>query len=87
MTRTLRSGPSKTGLVLANGGMLTHQYVVCLSSQPRTDGREYPAKNPLPTVVEDPAPPFVEDAVGPATIEVSGACFSGSEKKKRKDRS
>lgn len=70
MTRELRSRRYNNGLILANGGMLTHQYVVCLSAQPRKDGKEYPSKNPLPLVVQDPAPPFVEDASGPATIEV-----------------
>ncbi|KAJ6787054.1 hypothetical protein PWT90_03193 [Aphanocladium album] len=69
MTRELRSRKYQNGLILANGGMLTHQYVVCLSAQPRKDGKDYPSKNPLPLVVQDPAPPFVEDADGPATIE------------------
>lgn len=75
MTRELRSRKYKNGLILANGGMLTHQYAVCLSAQPRKDGKAYPSKNPLPLVVQDPAPPFVEDANGPATIEV-GADFN-----------
>lgn len=77
MTRELRSRKYNNGLILANGGMLTHQYVVCLSAQPRKDGKGYPAKNPLPPVVQDPAPPFVEDADGPATIEVSAESTSG----------
>lgn len=70
MTRELRNRKYTNGLILANGGMLTHQYVVCLSAQPRTDGNTYPEKNPLPPVVQDAAPPFAEDANGPATIEV-----------------
>ncbi|OAQ99293.1 hypothetical protein LLEC1_06889 [Akanthomyces lecanii] len=69
MHAKLRSRKYHNGLILANGGMLTHQYVVCLSAQPRKDGKEYPSKNPLPLVVQDPAPPFAEDASGPATIE------------------
>ncbi|KGQ05221.1 hypothetical protein BBAD15_g9548 [Beauveria bassiana D1-5] len=69
MTRELRSRKYNNGLILANGGMLTHQYVVCLSAQPRKDGKDYPLENPLPLVVQDPAPPFAEDATGPATIE------------------
>ncbi|TQV92303.1 hypothetical protein V2A60_006991 [Cordyceps javanica] len=69
MTRELRSRKFSNGLILANGGMLTHQYAICLSAQPRKDGRAYPSQNPLPLVVQDPAPPFVEDANGPATIE------------------
>ncbi|ATY59631.1 acetyl-acetyltransferase [Cordyceps militaris] len=69
MTRALRSRRYNNGLILANGGMLTHQYAVCLSTQPRQDGQDYPAKNPLPLVVPDAAPLFAEDASGPATIE------------------
>ncbi|EGX91593.1 acetyl-CoA acetyltransferase [Cordyceps militaris CM01] len=69
MTRALRSRRYNNGLILANGGMLTHQYAICLSTQPRRDGQDYPAKNPLPLVVPDAAPPFAEDASGPATIE------------------
>ncbi|KAM3505323.1 hypothetical protein MY10362_003026 [Beauveria mimosiformis] len=69
MHAKLRSRKYNNGLILANGGMLTHQYVVCLSAQPRKDGKDYPLENPLPLVVQDPAPPFAEDATGPATIE------------------
>jgi len=73
MTRTLRSsfGEPKNGLVLANGGMVTHQYVVCLSSRPRKDGKSYPVKNPLPEVINDWQVPRVEErAEGEAWIEV-----------------
>ncbi|KAM3558892.1 hypothetical protein ARSEF4850_004385 [Beauveria asiatica] len=69
MTRELRSRKYNNGLILANGGMLTHQYAVCLSAEPRKDGKDYPLENPLPLVVQDPAPPFAQDATGPATIE------------------
>ncbi|KAM3444367.1 hypothetical protein NHJ13734_001484 [Beauveria thailandica] len=69
MHAKLRSRKYNNGLILANGGMLTHQYVVCLSAQPRKDGKDYPLENPLPLVVQDRAPPFAEDATGPATIE------------------
>ena len=77
MTRQLRSSKKKmkptTGLILANGGVLTYQHVVCLSSHPRKDGSAYPSVNPLPA-----GPPRLEDAPrvqveaeGVATIEVS----------------
>jgi hypothetical protein len=75
MTRQLRSKKEKkiaTGLILANGGVLTYQHVVCLSSSPRRDGSSYPSANPLPA-----GPPALEDSVrvmveaeGLATIEV-----------------
>ncbi|KAM0693083.1 hypothetical protein Q7P36_007640 [Cladosporium allicinum] len=75
MTRQLRSSKKKmkptTGLILANGGVLTYQHVVCLSSHPRKDGSAYPSVNPLPA-----GPPRLEDAPrvqveaeGVATIE------------------
>jgi hypothetical protein len=69
MTRELRKGKSRNGLVLANGGMVTHQHVVCLSTSPRKDG-SYPEKNPLPEVVKDVFVPVVEErAEGEAMVE------------------
>ena len=76
MTRELRSRRRKTGLVLANGGTLTHQHVVCLSAEPRADGGEYPRRNPLPPLADESRPPFVESADGPATIEVRDSLAS-----------
>jgi hypothetical protein len=70
MVRQLRKGGPKHGLVLANGGVLSYQYVVCLSSQPRKNGRAYP-ENPLPEILSDlPVPQIDERAEGEATIEV-----------------
>lgn len=67
MTRQLRSGRAKHGLVLANGGVVTHQHVVCLSTLPRKDGSPYPEKNPLPHLIEDVfCPPVDEKAEGEA---------------------
>ncbi|KAF7895832.1 uncharacterized protein EAF01_009794 [Botrytis porri] len=40
------------GLILANGGVLTYQHVVCLSTQPRNDGKEYQDGNPCPNMVQ-----------------------------------
>lgn len=69
MVRELREGKSKTGLVLANGGMVTYQYVVCLSSSPRKS--PYPERNPLPDILnENPVPSIDEKAEGEAIIEV-----------------
>jgi len=73
MTRELRKsfGELKNGLVLANGGMVTHQYVVCLSSRPRKDGKSYPTKNPLPEIIDDWQVPKIEEkAEGEAWVEV-----------------
>ncbi|POR34814.1 Uncharacterized protein TPAR_05013 [Tolypocladium paradoxum] len=69
MSRALRSRKHKTGLILANGGVLTHQHALCLSAQPRRDGRVYPSTNPLPVIADESRPPFAESAQGPATIE------------------
>ncbi|RMY54556.1 hypothetical protein D0865_04647 [Hortaea werneckii] len=85
MTRELRrssssgkeQGKRKTGLVLANGGWVTYQHVVCLSNAPRglegggKGGKEvYPKEAPLPAVVDDVQIPVVEEEVeGEATVE------------------
>ncbi|RMZ90602.1 hypothetical protein DV736_g2164, partial [Chaetothyriales sp. CBS 134916] len=70
MTRVLRSGRGKNGLILANGGNLTYQFVICLSSQPRKDGAPYPKTNPLPeTITNVPVPSIEENPEGEAIIE------------------
>jgi hypothetical protein len=76
MTRQLRqrkgSGTDSNGLVLANGGVLTYQHVIVLSSLPRKDDTAYPPANPVsanPPV--DPTPTIEEEAKGAAIIEVS----------------
>ncbi|KAK3670868.1 hypothetical protein LTR78_009312 [Recurvomyces mirabilis] len=70
MTRRLRSGRGKNGLILANGGVVTYQHVVCLSRSPRLDGLPYPNEKPLPTYVTDVQVPLVDGTVeGPATVE------------------
>lgn len=71
MTRKLRAGSGTHGLVLANGGVLTYQHVICLSSRPRADGQHYPARNPLPSRLEDNTVPTIDEtAEGEAIIEV-----------------
>jgi hypothetical protein len=70
MVRHLRSGSGKTGLVLANGGSVTYQHVVCLSNSPRSDGSAYPSKNPLPENLEsEPHPVTDVGAEGEVEIE------------------
>lgn len=78
MVRKLRTGKGKNGLVLANGGVITYQYVVCLSSTPRNDSSPYPEENPLPDTITDwYVPPIDEAAEGEATIEVSTVSNGG----------
>lgn len=72
MMRHLRSGKARNGLVLANGGWVTYQHVVILSSNARKDGSPYPAQAPLPEIVTDVQVPTVDEvAEGVATVEVS----------------
>lgn len=72
MTRQLRKGKGKTGLVLANGGWVSYQHVLLMSRSPRSDGLPYPDENPLPKVVTGvQVPKIVEKAEGEAIIEVS----------------
>jgi hypothetical protein len=63
MRKARGKGEKKNGLVLANGGVATHQHVVCLSSEPRGDGSAYPDANPLPEMVTDVFVPKVVESV------------------------
>jgi acetyl-CoA acetyltransferase len=70
MTRQLRAGKGKKGLVLCNGGVLSYQYVVVLSKEPRRDGM-YSLENPLPAMITDVSTPkIVNVAEGEAVVEV-----------------
>ncbi|KAH7076700.1 hypothetical protein BKA63DRAFT_510550 [Paraphoma chrysanthemicola] len=69
MTRRIRAGKGKKGLVLCNGGVLSYQYVVILSSVPRRNGA-YPLENPLPEVITDvDVPTLALEAEGDAVVE------------------
>ena len=70
MVRELRKafGQPRHGLVLANGGVLTHEYVVVLSSRPQKNHSPYPAEFHHKT--DWYTPPFDEKAEGEANIEV-----------------
>lgn len=70
MTRRLRGGKDAHGLILANGGVLTYQHAICLSSQPRKDRLPYPQERPLPEYTDAPHPVMDDIAEGAATIEV-----------------
>lgn len=72
MVRQLRQpGRPHNGLILANGGVVTYQHVIILSSSPRRDGTPYPARDPLPPVLTPDSTPSVDaQAEGEAVIEV-----------------
>lgn len=72
MTRKVRSDKVRNGLVLANGGVLSYQHAICLSSRPRKDGSPYPDSRSFSDNVVGGSAPVVEVfAEGKATIEVS----------------
>jgi hypothetical protein len=80
MTRQLRAGKGKNGLVLANGGWITYEHVICLSRSPRSDGLPYPDEDPLPGSVTDvQIPRIAEQAEGAAIVEVSLPLSTSSE--------
>lgn len=66
--RRLRKGDGESGLVLANGGVLTYQHALCLSKIPRRDGSAYPDVKPLP--IDIAVPTVTAEAEGEAVIEV-----------------
>ncbi|OCL03137.1 hypothetical protein AOQ84DRAFT_326442 [Glonium stellatum] len=70
MVRELRKRNGQYGLILANGGVLSYQHAICLSSNPRKDESPYPSANPLPDLVKDvPIPTVDPQAEGDAVIE------------------
>ncbi|KAL4893126.1 hypothetical protein BDV59DRAFT_207930 [Aspergillus ambiguus] len=70
VVRDIRAGRGRNGLVLANGGVLSYHYTVCLSASPRADGSPYPAQNPLPAYAKGISPPpTAVKAEGRAVIE------------------
>ncbi|KAF1836726.1 hypothetical protein BDW02DRAFT_628595 [Decorospora gaudefroyi] len=76
MTRQLRAGKGTKALVLCNGGVLSYQYVVLLSKEPRKEG-DYPTENPLPQQITDVSvPEIVVDAEGQAIVETYTVEFS-----------
>ena len=78
MVRQLRSRDGHNGLILANGGVLTCQHALCLSTQPRRSSNPaYPPENPLPEYVPDLRVPSVTvEPEGEAIVEVKPEiCF------------
>ena len=73
MVRQLRKGNGRHGLVLANGGVLTYQHVVCLSSQSPKEGTVYAEHTVLPERIMDVSSPSIElNPGGPGVVEVGG---------------
>lgn len=75
MVRQLRKTSDRTtathGLILANGGTLTTENAICLSTQPRQSSTSYPLTDTLPSRVRKSLPPAVDaKATGEAVIEV-----------------
>lgn len=71
MARQIRDGKARNGLILANGGVLSYQHAVCLSSRPRVDGSSYPDNRNHPSLeTNGPVPQIEELAEGEAVIEV-----------------
>lgn len=68
MTRQLRGGKGRNGLILANGGVLSYQHVVCLSTRPRNSPYPDSSQNLIENTT--PSPPVDEIATGPGVIEV-----------------
>lgn len=71
MVRRLRKGSGRNGLILANGGFLSYQHAVCLSTQPRKGQWSYPDSRRLESGPIEPIPPIDAEAEGKAKIEVS----------------
>ncbi|KAL1870209.1 hypothetical protein Daus18300_005274 [Diaporthe australafricana] len=69
MSRKLRNGKAKNGLILANGGMLSYQHALCLSSNPRTQGLPYPDSRGISSAIVGAAAQVQPFAQGEAIIE------------------
>ena len=74
MTRQLRQGKGRHGLILANGGVMTYQHVLCLSTMRRRNGLAYPDKAPFPETVTDVPVPEVDAKVEGEADAVIEAC-------------
>lgn len=70
MVRQLRGGLKQNGLVLANGGFLTYQHAICLSTKQRKYSSSYPEGKPDILDNRRNIPPLDAVAEGEAVIEV-----------------
>lgn len=72
MSRQIRAGKIRNGLVLANGGVLSYQHAICLSSNQYRDRPSYPdSRINSENVVGGFSPTIDTFAEGEAIIEVS----------------
>ncbi|KAF4975667.1 hypothetical protein FZEAL_7557 [Fusarium zealandicum] len=78
MTRKIRDKTHQTGLVLANGGVLSWQHAICLSAQPRRDHSPYSRQELLGQSRGASGPIFVDQAKGEALIETYTVDFDRS---------
>ncbi|KAF5683545.1 hypothetical protein FDENT_7157 [Fusarium denticulatum] len=69
MTRVIRSRKHQNGLVLANGGILSWQYALCLSARLRRDTSTYVKREVLHNGDVSQGPAFTATAQGEAVIE------------------
>jgi hypothetical protein len=70
MTRVIRNRKHQNGLVLANGGILSWQYALCLSAGPRRNTSNYVKREVLDNGDVSQGPAFASAAQGEAVIEV-----------------
>lgn len=75
MSRQIRSNKVNNGLVLANGGVISYQHALCLSSRPRAASR-YPDSRISSATVIGTSPPVDLFSEGEATIETYTVEFS-----------
>lgn len=68
MSRQIRSGKVNTGLILANGGVLSYQHALCLSSRSRTTSL-YPDSRGSSGTTVGTSPAVTDSAEGEARIE------------------
>lgn len=71
MTRKIRNGTFGTGLVLANGGVLSYQHAICLSARPNSiKAPYYDSRQKSDNIVKGFSSPIDSFAEGEAFIEV-----------------
>lgn len=71
LRETGRRPSAAHGLILANGGTLTAENAICLSTRPRQSPTTYPLIDTLPSRARNDLPPPVDtQATGDAVIEV-----------------
>ena len=74
MVRRLRklhgNARPSNGLILANGGVLTTENAICVSTHPRKAGDPYPHEDMVPSRSAQLAPSIAMDAQGEVIIEV-----------------